>query len=83
MTDVLTIELPDPVSREVRRQAEARGITAEVLLAELAMLQAGDEASVRAYFKSRAARADHSRFEKVFSPDRPGGEPPRAGDEIE
>ena len=81
MTTALTLHLTDDLDNRLKSQAEARGVSTADYVAQLLMLHVGEDGPA-AFFAARAARADLADFERVFSPDRPGGEPPRPGDEL-
>jgi len=83
MSDVLTVELPEKVSQAVARLARERGMTSAEFVAMAAADRVGAFEETATYFAQRAARARPGAFEKVFGPDRTGGEPPREGDEID
>ena len=73
------LRLPHSMKAGLEKFSKLDGVSinqfVNVAVAEkLAMLQAED------FFQSRAANADVAAFDRLMS--RPGGEPPRAGDEL-
>ena len=73
------LRMPHSMRAGLERFSKQDGVSinqfVNVAVAEkLAMLQAED------FFQSRAANADVAAFDRLMS--RPGGEPPRAGDEL-
>lgn len=83
MSEALIVELPDALSADVRRVADARGLTPAQYLAELALLHAGGEDGARAWLAARALRADWDAYERVFGRDRQSGEPPGPDDRLD
>lgn len=79
MSDVLTIELPDELVREVERLARERGVTPEEFVVRATADRVGAAVSAAAYFAERATRARPGTARQFFS--REGGEKPRRGDE--
>lgn len=80
MTDALTVDLPDPLARELERVAKTRGMTPGEFLVRAAAEKLGAAADAAAYFAERAKRATPGAAAEFFS--RSGGEPPRPGDEV-
>lgn len=73
------LRLPHSMRAGLEKFSKQDGVSinqfVNVAVAEkLAMLQAED------FFQSRAAKADTAAFDRLMS--RPGGEPPRSGDEL-
>ncbi len=81
MSETLTVELPEDVSREVERLARERGVTPAEFAARAVADKVGAAVSAAEYFAERGKRARPGDAERFFS--REGGERPRAGDEAE
>jgi hypothetical protein len=82
MSASLTLSLPEHVAAEIARQAQARGVSTAEYVAMAASEKASADSANAAYLDARAARATGTAWRKVFGADRPGGEPPRDGDEM-
>jgi hypothetical protein len=81
MSDVATypLRLPRSLKAAIERVSKRDGTSINQFVAmaaaeKLAALDTED------FFRSRVARADLAAFDRIMS--RPGGEPPREGDEI-
>lgn len=83
MSDAITVDLPEPVKREVERLARERGVSPEEFVVGATAEKVGAIQSAAAYFAERAARAKPGALKRVFGTDREGGEPPRPGDEAD
>jgi hypothetical protein len=81
MSDTMTIELPEPVKKEIESAARAAGLSPEAFVADAAAKHARAMTDAKAFFAERAKRADFDEFDRIMN--REGGEPPRPGDEIE
>lgn len=78
---VVTVRLPEGVHREVERLASESGVSPAQFLAAAAAEKVSAMLDPDAYFAARAARADDAAFDRILN--REGGEPPRAGDEVD
>ena len=81
MTDTLTIDLTDEVAGEIRRAAQAAGLTLEQFVTDSAARRAKTLILAEAFFAERAKGADPERLRRFLT--REGGEPPQAGDEAD
>jgi hypothetical protein len=84
MTDTtVTVNLSEGIARAIERLAREGGITPGQFLAAAAAEKIGAISSAADYFRERGEKADWKAFERVFGVNRPGGEPPRPGDEAD
>ncbi len=83
MSAVLTIELPENVSRALSLLARRDGLTPSEYIVRAATEMVEANSADAAYFAERAARAVAGPASDVFGPARAGGEAPRPGDEAD
>lgn len=82
MTEWISLPATKDARAALERAAATERLSLEDFILRAAAQRARDVDAAVAYFAARAARADLADFERVFSPDRPGGEPPQPGDEL-
>jgi uncharacterized protein (DUF1778 family) len=85
MSETLTLTTATGVLRELEMAAKAEGLSVEAFVLRAARQRARDLVDAEEFFAERARRAGSAAlatFDRLFDPNRTGGEPPQPGDEM-
>ena len=85
MSETLTLTTATGVLRELEMAAKAEGLSVEAFVLRAARQRARDLVDAEEFFAERARRAGSAAwatFDRLFDPNRAGGEPPQPGDEM-
>ena len=78
-TSIYPLRLPSSLKEEVERLAKSDGVSINQFVVT-AVAEKLSTMRTASFFAERKARADFEAFDRIMK--RPGGEPPREGDEI-